>query len=296
MDNPLVSICIPTYNGAAYLAEALQSAIGQTYPHLEIVVSDDASTDGTLEIVESFKQKTQLPIRVFQHTPSGIGANWNHCMQKAQGEYIKFLFQDDVLMPDCVEKMVLAFDQYPKIGLVASKRKIFLSDKEKNKEVEIWLKYCENLQLKFEKKNEEITFLDKRFFGTIHFLNKPANVIGEPTAVMFKKELISKIGYFDESFVQILDYEYWYRILRKYSIAILNKPLISFRLHDKQATAVNKNRKVPDYLLYEQKLYQEYFGLLHRNLKIKLLEKYHPLFKHIIPHFRKIRWYLKNQL
>ncbi|MDT8416132.1 MAG: glycosyltransferase family A protein, partial [Flavobacteriaceae bacterium] len=146
MPQALVSICIPTYNGAAYLAEALESAIGQTYPHLEIVVSDDASTDDTLEIVESFKQKTQLPIRAFHHTPSGIGANWNHCMQKAQGEYIKFLFQDDVLMPDCVEKMVAAAEKHPQAGMIGSKR-VFLTDSSvDNQEMKNWIKVFGNLQ------------------------------------------------------------------------------------------------------------------------------------------------------
>src|SRR5690606_24488463 len=88
---PLVSICIPTYNGAAYIAEALESAIHQTYPHLEIVVSDDASTDATLAIVERFKSKTHIPVSVYHHVPKGIGANWNHCVKQANGAYIKFL-------------------------------------------------------------------------------------------------------------------------------------------------------------------------------------------------------------
>ena len=58
----LVSICIPTYNGAAYILEAMDSAIIQTYPNLEIIVSDDASKDETLHIIEGYKAKTKIPI------------------------------------------------------------------------------------------------------------------------------------------------------------------------------------------------------------------------------------------
>ena len=65
--HPLVSICIPTYNGSAYIAEAMQSAIVQSYPHLEIVVSDDASTDATLAIIDTFRAKTSIPIHIHPH-------------------------------------------------------------------------------------------------------------------------------------------------------------------------------------------------------------------------------------
>lgn len=294
MPTPLVSICIPTFNGEEFLAEAMDSAICQTYSNLEIVVSDDASKDNTLKIVEAYQQKTHIPIRVFHHTPSGIGANWNFCMRQARGEYIKFLFQDDLLAPDCIEKMISVFAVYPDLGLVASKRTIIMSKKEKDRSTQIWLKYCENLQLNFENNRDEFTFLDASFFGTKHFLAKTTNVIGEPTAVMFKSDIVSEIGYFDESFVQILDYEYWFRILRKHPIAIINEPLVSFRLHDKQATAINQNRKISDYEVYEQILYKDYFGLLHRNLKIKLLEKFHPFLKYIIPVLKKIRRLFKK--
>src|SRR5690606_34276938 len=116
---PLVSICIPTYNGEAFIAEALESAIQQSYPNLEIVVSDDASQDGTLALVERFKARTPIPIYVYKHEPQGIGANWNYCVTKAKGAYIKFLFQDDVLEPDCISKM-MQFMSSSKVGLVYS--------------------------------------------------------------------------------------------------------------------------------------------------------------------------------
>ena len=72
----------------------MNSAISQTYPNLEIIVSDDASIDSTLEIVTSYRDKTEIPIHIYNHQPSSIGANWNNCIKKANGVYMKFLFQD----------------------------------------------------------------------------------------------------------------------------------------------------------------------------------------------------------
>lgn len=126
MLNPLVSICIPTYNGDQFIAEAMYSAIAQTYPNLEIIVSDDASKDNTLQIVESYISKTEIPINIFKHKPNGIGANWNHTIKQANGEYVKFLFQDDILLPNCITDMVKVMEHHKSVGLVASKREFIV--------------------------------------------------------------------------------------------------------------------------------------------------------------------------
>jgi len=283
MPQALVSICIPTYNGAAYLAEALQSAIGQTYPHLEIVVSDDASTDATLEIVESFKHKTQIPIHIVHHTPSGIGANWNHCMQKAQGEYIKFLFQDDVLMPDCVEKMVAAAEQHPQAGMIASKRTFLKDSSVDNLEMEIWIKVFGNLQSQlFKDKNLNHYWVTKALFKSVFFRLSPLNKIGEPSVTLIKSAVVKKIGTFRTDLKQVLDYEYWYRLLKKYPILILDEELVKFRLHSNQATQINKKQSIDDYEIFEKILYKNYLWLLHPKERKKLLKKFSPAVKFLL--------------
>ena len=127
--HPLVSICIPTYNGEAFITEALESAINQTYPNLEIIVSDDASKDKTLEIINTFKSKTSIPIHVFNHEPNGIGSNWNHSVRKSNGDYIKFLFQDDVLKLECISKMMELFLTHKNLGMVYCKRDFLYESK-----------------------------------------------------------------------------------------------------------------------------------------------------------------------
>jgi glycosyltransferase involved in cell wall biosynthesis len=89
--NSLVSICIPTYNGKKYLNEALESVKSQVYKNIEVIISDDNSTDSTLEICNKFKHEVDFPVYIYSHKPSGIGANWNYIIEKANGDFIKFL-------------------------------------------------------------------------------------------------------------------------------------------------------------------------------------------------------------
>ena len=78
--------------------------------------------------------------------------------------------------------------------------------------------------------------MDNTLFGRLDFKKSPYNKIGEPPTVLFKKEIIEEVGYFDEQLKQVLDYVFYYRILKKHPIAILNKKLVSFRIHENQAT------------------------------------------------------------
>ena len=279
-NSPLVSICIPTYNGQQFIAEAISSALAQTYKNLEIIVSDDASKDDTLSIIKNYTSKTQIPIHIFNHKPNGIGSNWNNCLFKANGKYIKFLFQDDVLSPTCVEEMVEVLETNPNIGLVTSKRDFIIDKAHASKEVKTWIETCGNLQRTLDLKVENnISIIDKSLLKSAEFLNPPRNKVGEPSIVMFRKDLVDKIGLFDENLKQILDCEYWYRILKYKDIAVIHKNLASFRLHANQATNVNNQNAITDYHAYNKILYSQYLKLLHPEVQKRLLRKYNLFYK-----------------
>ncbi|WP_372938262.1 glycosyltransferase family 2 protein [Seonamhaeicola sp.] len=294
-NKPLVSICIPTYQGERYLAEAIASALAQTYPAIEIVVSDDTSTDGTLQLVEQYQQQTAIPITIHHHTPKGIGANWNNCIQKAKGIYIKFLFQDDVLLPTCIEEMVNLLEKDKAIGLVASKRTFMIADNHHSPELAQWIKTYGNLQahLKLPLVNG-VRYLTKRLFSSPLFLQSPLNKIGEPPVTLFKKELVYKIGFFREDLMQILDYEFYYRVLKKYKIAIIEEPLVKFRLHPNQATNKNKGKEQSDYNLYDKIIYKEYFWLLNNKKRVELFKRYNKAWNLLFRVKRKLQKLLWN--
>ncbi|MBI3955616.1 glycosyltransferase [Candidatus Gottesmanbacteria bacterium] len=110
------SICMPTYNGAEYVGEALESILSQSYRNFEIIVSDDCSTDDTLKRVNSFKDKR---IRVYR-TPRnlGYGDNLKTLKSKIYGDIMFMMAQDDLLTPDALQKEAQAYQQDDDIGAV----------------------------------------------------------------------------------------------------------------------------------------------------------------------------------
>lgn len=178
MKKSLVSICIPTYNGAKFIAEAMDSALCQTYEHLEIIVSDDASKDATLEIIEAYKAKTNIPISIYLHEPNGIGANWNHCIKQAKGKYIKFLFQDDVLLPNCIEKMVRVLENDYTVGLVASKRDFIVETPFVSGSTEKFIQEYNDLQKALQLPLKDgLRIIDKSLFKSNLFFKSPLNKV-----------------------------------------------------------------------------------------------------------------------
>lgn len=98
--HPLVSIIIPCYNAERYVAEAIQSALDQTYPNKEVIVIDDGSTDGSLEVIKSFGHKIR-----WETCPNrGGSAARNRGIELARGEFIQFLDADDLLHPEKLER------------------------------------------------------------------------------------------------------------------------------------------------------------------------------------------------
>lgn len=290
MNNPRVSICIPTFNGEQFIAEAMGSAITQTYANLEIIVSDDASKDNTLKLIEQYREKTKIPIQIYHHEPNGIGTNWNNCIKYSKGAYIKFLFQDDVLKPTCVEEMVKVLEHDKSIGLVASKREFIVEESHLTEETKKWIQCFSDLQaaLNLPLKNG-IRFLDINLFKSDLFLENPKNKVGEPSVVLFRKDILKKTGYFREDLKQNLDYEFYYRILKKYKIAVLEKELVKFRLHQQQATNMNRGNDDSDYLKFDEIIYKDYFWYLNIKKQLELLKRYNSIVKLLLKIKRKLK-------
>jgi glycosyltransferase involved in cell wall biosynthesis len=111
---PLVGICIPAFNAERFLAETLESALGQDYPKLEIIVSDDASTDRTPEIVATYSDHGVRLIR--QPRNLGMTRNMNFVIRASQGKYVVKLDADDILEPNYVSTLVPVMETKPKIA------------------------------------------------------------------------------------------------------------------------------------------------------------------------------------
>jgi len=111
---PLVSICIPAFNAGAFLAETLESALGQDYPHLEIIVSDDCSQDNTREVAKRYES---AGVRLIcQSANLGMSANWNAVIRASRGKYVCKLDADDLLEPEYISEMVPVMEAHPEIA------------------------------------------------------------------------------------------------------------------------------------------------------------------------------------
>src|SRR5215470_19548306 len=118
---PIVSICIPTYNGAKYLPDCLDSVLAQTHSDFEVVIVDDCSSDETVEIANDYARHDSRVRVSVNDTNLGLVGNWNRSVQLSHGEWIKFVFQDDRISPDCLRRM-LAVAARSKMPIVSCAR------------------------------------------------------------------------------------------------------------------------------------------------------------------------------
>ena len=116
---PLVSIAIPTYNRAnGYLREALQASLGQSYPAIEIIVSDNFSSDNTEEVVRSYSDSR---IRYFRQSENiGANNNFNFCLDQSRGAYFLLLPDDDLIDRDFIDVCIRAANYNTNIGITES--------------------------------------------------------------------------------------------------------------------------------------------------------------------------------
>jgi len=115
MSLPLVSVCIPVYNGETYIFKTLSSAVNQTYKNLEIIIFDNCSTDKTGEIINTFKDS-----RITYHLNDknyGLAINFLKCLHAAKGDFIKILSADDLLKTDAIEKQANALINNPDVSI-----------------------------------------------------------------------------------------------------------------------------------------------------------------------------------
>lgn len=102
LSNPLVSVLIPNYNHGSFLAEAIESVLAQTYDNLEIIITDNASTDNSREVIEAYAERDKRIKMKFHDSNLGAVRNWDSALNMAEGAYCKILFSDDTIEPDFI--------------------------------------------------------------------------------------------------------------------------------------------------------------------------------------------------
>ena len=116
-----ISVLVATYNGEKYINEQIQSLLSQTIPPFEIVISDDCSSDETINILENIKSSTKIQIRIFQNKQNkGFQKNFFDAFDYCRGEYIALCDQDDVWFPEKLQRINKIIDLHNYPGMVFS--------------------------------------------------------------------------------------------------------------------------------------------------------------------------------
>lgn len=265
MKTPLISICIPTYNGENFIRKCIESCLVQSYSNFEIIVSDDLSTDNTFAIVKEYQLKDQR-VKLNKNTSNlGLVGNWNAVLKLAQGEYVKWLFQDDWMEPTALEEFISA--ALKGFDFVVSKRNFILDAGAPQKDVDYYSKEVVKLENYFDITLTGFYFTNKQIAKlSINFI--ALNFIGEPSLTFFKRSLIENAGFCDEKFHQICDLEYNLRLASVAGVYVINKRLCSFAVHANSTTSKNLEEKHFQLRFIEQAYYA--YKLLHNKVFNKL--------------------------
>ena len=228
---PLVSIIVPSYNGAAYLREALDSLLAQTYSNIEILLLDDASTDETPVIAAEYAGRITS---IRQSTNLGIYDNVNVGIERVQGSLIATYHADDVYLPTIVEAQVAYLEAHPEVGAV------FCSDIFVDAEGREYKRLVLQPELRGERP------LD---FGVVlnALLTYKNRFLVCPTA-MVRKAVHDTVGLYRQSrYRNSADLEMWLRIAHSYPIAILESHLMKYRhFHGNSSQRYHRLRTAPE--------------------------------------------------
>jgi glycosyltransferase involved in cell wall biosynthesis len=240
-DRPLVSICVPAYKKPSYVTRLLDSVIRQTYKRVEVVVSDDTPDDSVKIAIEPYIN--QLDIKYYHNAPAlKSPVNWNNALDKASGELVQLLHQDDWLeREETLQVYVDTFSANPDADFV----------------------FCRNTALE-EGRDPLILqalpgLLRDMARRPNHLLR--ANVIGPPSNTMLRARVDTR---YDERYIWLVDVDYYVRLLKSgFKYVYLDRHLVTIGLHADQTTAfvrANDNIILKENIWYARKLEADAFS------------------------------------
>lgn len=232
---PTVTVLMTVYNGLPYLAESVESVLRQTYADFEFLIVDDASTDRSAELIESYRGRR---IRLLRNERNlGQAQSLNRGLRESNGEYVARLDQDDRSRPDRLAEQVRAFEKDPALSIVAT-----------------W--------------GYRIDTHGKRTGDRRGVVNNRGDFLGQllvrrcpflhPSA-MYRRQPVLDLGGYDPGFAPSEDYELWTRLATKGAQAyVIPKPLVEFRVHSGQQSFTSLERQRAQGKRAHQRLVEQY--------------------------------------
>lgn len=209
---PLVSIIIPVYNGSNFMREAIDSALAQTYPNIEILVVNDGSTDDTREIALSYGDK----IRYFEKENGGVATALNLAIREMKGRYFSWLSHDDWYTPDKVAVEIEALRRCGDMDRAVFSECDFVKYPGKTVKKTNYCRFGQSLT-------------ETGWFAVLMGLISGCTLL-------IPRSYFTQYGGFDESVRAVNDYEQWFRMFRDKRLVYVGRSLVGSRVHERQVT------------------------------------------------------------
>lgn len=208
-ENPLVSVVIPCYNQGRFLGEAIESVQAQTYPHYEIIVVDDGSTDNTDQVAARYEN-----VRCIRQTNRGLSGARNSGLNASKGEWLVFLDADDRLLPEALEAGVARLQAHPECAFAYGAYNYMTAEGEATS---AGYHVCV----------EENQYLE---------LLRQGNYIGAIMAVVFRRSVFDSVGHFNPRLRSVEDYDLYLRIAEKFPFICHDEIVAEYRQHGTSLT------------------------------------------------------------
>jgi glycosyltransferase involved in cell wall biosynthesis len=205
VNTPLVSVIIPNYNYAQYVREAVNSALEQTYPNIEVIVLDDGSTDDSRTVIESYGDKIKA---IFQKN-QGVSAARNNGAAQASGQYLAFLDSDDVWRPEKLMRQIERFAADPNLGLIHVGT----------------IEFDETGVLR-----EELEGMEGDVARELLLFERPV-ILGGGSGIVIPRHVFDDVGGFDGKLSTSADWDLFYRISRGHKVGFVSEILLRYRVH-----------------------------------------------------------------
>ncbi|OIN57795.1 glycosyltransferase family 2 protein [Arsenicibacter rosenii] len=223
-EQPLVTIVTPSFNQGEFIGETIQSVLNQTYPNIEYIIVDGGSTDQTRSVVEQYRQQPgPHQVNVFiQEKDRGQSDAINKGFRLAKGQLVGWINSDDVLYPDCVERIVALYRQKPD-GAIYYSTQTDLIDRQ----------------------GRVFDGRDIPISGRSHLLHRNYDIVQQGS--FYATSLVRAVDYLDESVQYCMDLDLWLRLLERGPIyAVTDGPLSAFRIWETTKTTTGGNRFLTD--------------------------------------------------
>lgn len=208
---PKISVLVPSYNYAGGIGRCIESVLAQTHPSFELVISDDASTDASDQVIRSYRDSRIRYER--QGKNLGMVPNWRKCVELSRGEYLLLLGQDDYLLPDMLRRTAAALDADAEVAMCHTATEFFTDEGRV-------IATTGAFQRSYVRQGVDLleSFVSGRRMVS--------------SSSLFRRSCWEELGGWSSDFKNCMDIDLWFRMLPRWRIAYVGKILVGFRWHD----------------------------------------------------------------